>query len=78
MVKILTWLKMNGASLLGALQLVIKAVKEAITAIVNLVSIVIPAMAAEAVILKVRGVCEAVDGWIEKVKVWLLAIVTVA
>jgi hypothetical protein len=73
--KILTWVKMNGASLLAALQLFIKAIKELLTAAVNLISIFMPALAAEGFILKVRAVCEAIDAWIEKGKAWLLAAV---
>jgi hypothetical protein len=73
--KILTWLRVNGASFLGALQAVIKAAKELATAVINLLSIFIPAMAAQATILKVRGVFELIDSWIERIKVWLLAVV---
>ena len=73
--KILTWLRMNGASLLGALQLVIKGLKETATAVVNVLSIFMPALAAEKIILKIRSVGEAIDGVIEKIKAWLLAVV---
>jgi ACT domain-containing protein len=73
--KILTWIRMNGASVLGSLQLVIKAIKEAATAVVNILSIFMPALAAEKIILKIRSVGEAIDGVIEKIKAWLLAVV---
>ena len=75
--KILTWLRMNGASILAAAQLLVKAVKETITAVINVLSLIIPSMAAESIILKVRAVCESIDAWIEKIKAWLLVVVNV-
>jgi hypothetical protein len=68
---------MNGASLLASFQVLVKACKEAITAVINILSIFFPAMAAETFILKVRGVCNKIDEVIEKAKVWLLAVVKV-
>ena len=73
--KLMTWVRMNGASLLAAVQLFIKGLKETATAVINVLSIFMPALAAEKIILAIRGIAESIDGWIEKGKVWLLAVV---
>lgn len=70
--KIWTWVKVNIASLVGALQLLIKALKELLTAIVNLVSIFFPAAEAQEVVLAIRAFLEMVDSWLEKVKPYLI------
>lgn len=68
MVKILTWISMNLASILAAIQIVIKILKELLTAIVNLVSIAFPVVASEKVVLKIRAVLNTADDWITKIK----------
>ena len=68
MSKIFTWVLANGASLLGVLQALVKAVKELLTAIVNLVSLFIPGVTAQKWVDVVRGALNTVDGWIEKLK----------
>jgi len=73
--KILTWIKANLASLVGIIQAAIKALKEVLTAIINLLSIFIPAIAAQKIVLKIREVLEMVDGWIEKIKPYLILVV---
>jgi hypothetical protein len=73
--KIMTWLRVNGASVLGALQAVIKAFKELFTAVINLISIIVPVAWAQGLVDRVRSFCEMIDGWVEKVKVWLLDVV---
>lgn len=70
--KIWTWIKANLASVLGAIQALIKAIKEVLTAIVNLISIIMPASSAEKIVLKIRAILEAIDGWIEKIKAYLI------
>ena len=72
LIKIINWIKMNGAALLGCLQAIIKAVKELLTAVVDLISLFIPVAVAQAIINKIRAVLESVDGVIEIAKVWLL------
>lgn len=76
--KILTWLRMNGATICGLIQTAIKALKEIATGLINLFSIFAFTQGAEALILKVRGFFEMLDGWIEVVKNWLLANVPTA
>lgn len=73
--KILTWLRVNGASILAQVQVVIKELKELLTAVINLISLIIPVAWAQGLIDRIRAICETIDGWIEKIKNWLLAVV---
>ncbi len=75
MIKIWTWVKVNIASVLGIVQAVIKALKEVLTAIVNLVSIFIPTITAQKIVIKIRDILNAIDEWIEKIKPLLVPIV---
>ena len=70
--KILTWLRMNGATICGLIQTVIKALKEIATGLINLLSIFAFTATAEALIIKIRTFFQMLDGWIEIAKVWLL------
>ena len=72
LLKVFTWIKANLASVIGALQLVIKALKELLTAIVNLISIFLPTAGAQKIILAIRAGLEAVDAWLEKIKSYLI------
>lgn len=74
--KILAWAKVNLASLLGALQLVIKAAKELLTAIVNLISIILPTVGAQKIVLAIRAALEWLDAQIEKLKVQLIPVIS--
>lgn len=66
--KIWTWLKVNLASVINALQLVVKALKELLTAFVNLISIIFPTAGAQKVVLAIRSALEWVDSGLEWVK----------
>jgi archaellum component FlaC len=72
MVKIWTWILANGASVLGIIQAVIKAVKEILTAVVNLLSIFIPSDKIEKIVMTVRNILNKIDEWIEIIKEKLL------
>ena len=72
MAKIIGWAMLNGATLLGCLQAIVKAVKELLTGIVNLVSLFIPADKAEAAVKAVRAALNKVDEVIEMVKDFLI------
>jgi len=72
MAKVITWVLANGATLLGCLQAVVKALKELMTGVVNLVSIFIPAWASATWVEAVRGVFNKIDGYIEILKGYLL------
>jgi len=74
--KIYTWVKMNGATIVATLQLVVKAIKETLTAILNFVSLILPTASVEAFILKIREALNKVDAVLEIAKAWLLANVT--
>ena len=72
LLKIFTWIMANGATLLGLLQAIIKALKELATGVVNLLSLVIPNSKAQLIVDKVRGVFNAIDEVIEKIKGYLI------
>lgn len=70
--KIFTWIKVNLASIVGISQAIIKALKEVLTAVVNLLSIIFPVVGSQKLVLAIRAILEAVDNWIEKVKPYLI------
>jgi len=70
--KIFSWILLNGASILGMIQAVVKAVKEILTAVVNLLSIFIPSDKIEKVVMTVRNILNKIDEWIEIIKEKLL------
>ena len=70
--KVINWVMLNGATLLGLAQSIVKAVKELLTGVINLLSLVIPASAAQALVEKARDFMNVIDGWIEKLKSYLL------
>lgn len=72
MSKIITWILVNGATLLGCLQAIIKAIKELLTGLVNLLSLFMPQEAAEKTVAFVRNIMNIVDDFIEKIKGYLI------
>lgn len=70
--KIITWIMLNGATLLGCLQAIIKALKELATGVINLISLIIPNSTVKTMVEKVRAMFEKVDGWIEIIKAKLI------
>jgi len=68
MTKIITWILANGATLLGCLQAIVKAIKELLTGVVNLLSLFIPKETAEKTVTIVRNTMNFIDEIIEKVK----------
>ena len=74
MAKLIQWIALNGLSVLGMVQVVIKFVKELLTLVVNVLFPIIPDGKFEQVVLKVRAIVEKVDEWIEKGKAVLLKV----
>ena len=72
MSKIISWVLVNGATLLGCLQAIVKAIKELVTGVVNLLSLFMSAEAAEISVKTVRGILNKVDELLEKVKGFLI------
>ena len=72
MSKIISWVLANGATLLGCIQAVIKAIKELLTGIVNLLSLFMPAATAEKAVAAVRAAMNFIDSLIEKLKGYLI------
>jgi Flp pilus assembly pilin Flp len=70
--KLITWIMLNGGALLGILQSILKVLKELATLIIDLVSLVMPGTVSQAVVDKIRGIFNAIDTWIEKIKVILV------
>ncbi len=70
--KIIAWVLVNGATLLGCLQAVVKAIKELLTGVVNLLSLFMPKEAAEKAVKIVRDIMNKVDDAIEIVKKYLI------
>ena len=72
MAKIITWIMLNGATLLGCLQAVIKALKELLTGVVNLVSLFLPDAASKKLVKAVRETLNKIDEVIETIKEFLI------
>ncbi len=72
MTKVITWILANGATLLGLVQAIIKAVKELLTGVVNLISLFIPQAQANKIVEAVRGALNKIDEWIEVGKGYLI------
>jgi hypothetical protein len=70
--KIFTWIKANIASILGISQAVIKALKEVLTAVINLASIFFPSAGAEQVVLTIRDILNWFDNALETLKGYLI------
>lgn len=70
--KIITWILANGATLLGCLQAVIKALKELLTGVINLLSLFMPQVASAKLVEIVRGALNKVDEGVEFIKKYLV------
>ena len=70
--KVITWVLLNGATILGVLQALVKAVKELVTGVVNLLSLFVTVEAAEAMVKTVRGALNKVDSVLESIKGFLV------
>ena len=69
---LVTWLKLNAASLIGILQSIVKALKELGTAVVNLIALFMPAFISAEIVSRVRSFFNWIDMGLEWVKVNLL------
>ena len=70
--KIITWILVNGATLLGCLQAVVKAIKELLTGVINLLSLFMPQVAAKKAVTIVRDTMNKIDDGIEFIKKYLI------
>ena len=73
--KVFTWVKVNLASVLGITQAVIKALKEVLTAVINLISIFFPVVATEKFVTVIRDILNWFDEIIEWLKIKLIPVV---
>ena len=70
--KIIQWVMVFLAGNLGVIQAAIKFVKELLTLVVDILFPIIPIAKFQKIVLAIRGGVETVDGWVEKVKAWLI------
>ena len=70
--RIIQWILVNGATLLGCLQAVVKAIKELLTGVVNLLSLFMPQVAAKKAVTIVRDAMNKIDDGIEFIKKYLI------
>ena len=66
------WIALNGASIIGMVQAVLKFVKELLTLVINILFPIIPDGKFEQIVLKVRDFVNKADAFIEKYKGYLL------
>ena len=72
MLKIITWIMVNTATLFGCIQAIIKAAKELATGVINLLSLFMPNVVASKLVIKVRGIFNTIDKDVEWVKKFLI------
>ena len=63
--KVVKWLMLNGAALLGILQGLVKVLKELLTLLVDIISIIGPVAWAQKLVDIIRGACNALDKVLE-------------
>ena len=69
---LMKWIALNGASIIGMVQAVLKFLKELLTLVVNVLFPIIPDGKFEQVILNVRDIVNKVDAFVEKIKGYLI------
>lgn len=70
--KLIQWIKLFLAGNIGIIQAGVKFVKEVLTLIVDILFPVMPIAKFQAFVLWLRTAINTLDGWIEKVKQWLI------
>jgi len=70
--KIIQWIMVFLAGNLGIVQVAIKFAKEVITLIVDILFPIIPISKFQSVVLAIRNAINVIDGWVEKLKSWLI------
>ena len=72
--KLISWIPKNLAGILGIIQAVIKFGKEVSTLALDIVAPLIPGDKDEKVIETIRDIFNTADGWVEKIKSFLLQV----
>ena len=72
--KILSWITLNGVTVLAVIQVGIKFLKEILTGIVNILFPIIPSEKFQSVVNKVREIVNKVDSVVQKIKDWLIGV----
>lgn len=73
--KLLKWLPVNLAGVLGIIQAVIKVLKELLTVVVNILFPLIPSSKFQKIVTMVRDWVNKIDAWIESIKGFFLRVV---
>lgn len=72
--KLLKWIPVNIAGILGITQAILKVIKEILTVIVNILFPIIPSAKFKTVVTVIRGIVNKADGVVQKIKDFLLTI----
>lgn len=72
--KIVDWVKAFLAGNLGVIQAGIKFVKEVLTLVIDILFPIIPSSKFQGIVLAVRNAVNTVDGWVEKLKAYLIPV----
>jgi len=73
--KIIIWIRVNLATVIGVTQAALKAIKEILTGIINLISIFISVSAAQKIVERIRNIVNWFDELIEEWKEKLLKVI---
>ena len=66
--KVLSWVKVNGATIIAVIQTILKGIKEVLTGIVNLLSLFLSVEKAASIVKVVRNIINVCDSLLEKIK----------
>ena len=71
--KLLKWLPLNLAGIIGIVQGILKVIKEILTVIINILFPIIPGEGTfEKIVLKIRDIINKIDEVVEKIKKFFL------
>jgi len=66
--KIVSWIRLNLATVCGAVQAILKGIKEILTGAVNLISLFMPQQKADDLVSVVRDVVNVIDDIVGRIK----------
>ena len=76
--KVVTWLRVLLGTVIGLVQVGLKAVKEVLTGVINVLSLIVPAKKAQAIVVQIRTYVNVIDGKFEALKAEILKVITQA
>ena len=72
--KLVSWIPKNIGAIIGIGQAIVKLGKEICTLALDIIAPLIPGDNDEKLIAKIRDIFNSVDGWLEKIKSFLLSV----